>query len=98
MTAEIAQMDQTRCSGCGRCISACEFRLFSFETRAWKKTAVLHDIDRCNGCGECASRFVIGALIMVEKSIDRATGQKAERLIDQTSMKVAMVIQSIASK
>jgi ferredoxin len=68
MVTEIAQIDQARCSGCGRCISACEFRLFSFETKAWKKTSVLHDIDRCNGCGECASQCIIGALSMVEKS------------------------------
>jgi len=69
MVTLIAKIDTARCSGCGRCISACEFRLFSFETRAWKKTSVLQDIDRCNGCGECVSKCVIGALSLVELSV-----------------------------
>ena len=66
MVTLLAKIDPTRCSGCGRCISACEFRLFAFETKAWKKKSVLQNIDRCNGCGECASRCVIGALSLVE--------------------------------
>ena len=80
MTAEIAQIDPAGCSGFGRCISASEFRLFSFEARAWKKTAVLRDIKRCNGCGECASRCVIGAVSMVE------TGRSELRLTPETSL------------
>lgn len=68
MVTLFAKIDPTRCSGCGRCISACEFQLFSFETRAWKKKSVLQDIDRCNACGECVSRCVIGALSLVERS------------------------------
>ncbi|PKO62027.1 MAG: FeS-binding protein [Betaproteobacteria bacterium HGW-Betaproteobacteria-18] len=67
MTAKIAKIDATRCSGCGRCISACEFRLFAFETRAWKKTSVMHNADQCSGCGECAARCVIGAISMCEE-------------------------------
>lgn len=67
MTTRIAHIDATRCSGCGRCISACEFRLFAFETRAWKKTAVMHDVDQCNGCGKCATLCVIGAISMDKK-------------------------------
>jgi len=57
-------VDQIRCSGCGRCISACELRLFSFETRNWKKTSVLSDGDRCTGCGKCAQLCVIGAIVL----------------------------------
>ncbi len=57
-----AKIDQARCSGCGRCISACKSRLIAFETRDWKKTAVLHDIERCDNCGECASRCVVEAI------------------------------------
>jgi len=72
MATLIAKIDIARCSGCGRCISSCELRLFSFETKAWKKTSVLHDIDRCDGCGECVSRCVIGALSMGEISASNA--------------------------
>ncbi len=69
MADQIAEIDPTRCSGCGRCISACEFRLFSFETKAWKKTSVLRDATLCSGCGECASRCVIGAISMGKKFV-----------------------------
>ena len=67
MTTRIARIDAARCSGCGRCISACAFRLFAFETHAWKKTAVMHDADQCNVCGQCAALCVIGALSMAKK-------------------------------
>jgi Fe-S-cluster-containing dehydrogenase component len=46
MVTLLAKIDPTRCSGCGTCISACEFRLFAFETKAWKKKSVLQNIDR----------------------------------------------------
>ena len=76
-------VDQARCSGCGRCISACDLRLFSFETRNWKKTSVLSDSDRCTGCGKCARLCVIGA-IFLECTVE-CTGMPAcvrERVIE----------------
>ncbi|HSN78985.1 MAG TPA: 4Fe-4S binding protein [Rhodoferax sp.] len=66
MAAEIAQVDPARCTGCGRCISACELRLLAFETKAWKKRTVLQDGDRCTGCGECSARCPTGAISMVD--------------------------------
>jgi NAD-dependent dihydropyrimidine dehydrogenase PreA subunit len=66
MAAEIAHIDPARCSGCGRCLSACELRLLAFETKAWKKRTVLQDIDRCSGCGECAARCPTGAISMAD--------------------------------
>ena len=45
----VAKIESTCRFGCARCISAYEFRLFLFETSAWKKTSVLHDIVICNG-------------------------------------------------
>ncbi|WP_296492490.1 4Fe-4S binding protein [Rhodoferax sp.] len=66
MAVEIAQVDPARCSGCGRCISACELRLLAFETKAWKKRTVLQDGDRCSGCGECAARCPVAAISMVD--------------------------------
>jgi NAD-dependent dihydropyrimidine dehydrogenase PreA subunit len=64
MAAEIAHIDPARCSGCGRCLSACELRLLAFETKAWKKRTVLQDIDRCSGCGDCAARCPTRAISM----------------------------------
>lgn len=48
----------------------------AFETRAWKKTAVLSDIDLCSGCGECAARCAIGAINMDEKPTGQLNAQE----------------------
>lgn len=64
MVDTIVRIDAARCSGCGRCISACDLRLFAFETHDWKKRSVLHDPQRCTGCGECGARCATGAIVM----------------------------------
>ena len=64
MAKKIPVIDKAHCSGCGRCISACEPRLFVFETIAWKKTSVLQDADRCTGCRKCEVRCPVGAITM----------------------------------
>jgi len=61
----IARIETSRCSGCGRCISACDLRLFAFETRHWKKRAVLSDPSSCTGCGQCEARCSTAAISMV---------------------------------
>ncbi|NCP39815.1 MAG: 4Fe-4S dicluster domain-containing protein [Rhodoferax sp.] len=61
----VAHIDTARCSGCGRCISACDLRLFVFETHNWRKRAVLQDSEQCSGCGVCVARCSTGALGMV---------------------------------
>jgi ferredoxin len=66
MAGPIAHIDPARCTGCGRCISACALRLIAFETKAWKKRSVLQDLDRCTGCGECASRCPVGAISLAD--------------------------------
>jgi NAD-dependent dihydropyrimidine dehydrogenase PreA subunit len=68
MTPQVAQIDPARCSGCGRCLAACELRLLGFETRAWKKTTVLHDEDQCTGCNLCAARCPIGAIRLADRA------------------------------
>ena len=67
MATPIPKIDAARCSGCGRCISACAPRLFVFETHGWKKTSVLHDSERCTGCAKCAAVCPIDAIVMVRK-------------------------------
>ena len=69
--AQTAQIDAARCTGCGRCISACELRLFAFETQHWKKTSVLQDPEHCTGCGTCVARCPTGAVQMVDRLTPR---------------------------
>ena len=54
-----------RCTGCGRCVAACEPRVLSLETMPdWRKSAVLHAPDGCTGCSLCAVRCPFGAIEM----------------------------------
>jgi ferredoxin len=57
-------IDPARCTGCGRCVAACEPHLLSLEVVQWKKSSVLHDADRCTGCSLCALRCPFDAITM----------------------------------
>ena len=50
----LPEIDTARCTGCGRCVAACEPHVLSLEVVRWKKFAVLHDAQRCTGCSDCA--------------------------------------------
>lgn len=65
---QVARVDAARCTGCGRCISACEFRLFEFVTQQWKKRSVMHDEHLCTACGDCAARCPVDAVTLVDKT------------------------------
>jgi NAD-dependent dihydropyrimidine dehydrogenase PreA subunit len=65
----IPLIDPTRCSGCGRCIAACPLPLIAFETKSWRKTAVLQDADHCTGCGKCEARCPVGAIAMLPRAM-----------------------------
>ena len=69
-TRAIPLIDTARCSGCGRCIAACPLPLFVFETKAWRKTAVLQDMDRCTGCGKCEIRCPVEAIAMFPRALE----------------------------
>ncbi len=66
MPNPIAHIDPDRCTGCGRCISACALNLIAFETKNWKKRSVLQQPERCTGCGDCESRCPVGAIQLNE--------------------------------
>ena len=53
---------KARCTGCGRCVSACRFRLFTLEVAGFRKHALLVDPGRCNGCRACLAVCPVGAL------------------------------------
>ncbi len=43
-----------RCTGCGRCVAACEPQVLWLESKGWIKRAELHDPAGCTGCARCA--------------------------------------------
>ena len=57
-------IDPERCTGCGRCVAACEPRVLSLETRHWRERAVLDDAAGCTGCSLCAVRCPFQAITM----------------------------------
>ena len=61
----LPDIDPDRCTGCGRCVAACEPRVLSLETRAdWRKSAVLHARSDCTGCSLCELRCPFQAITM----------------------------------
>ena len=62
--ARLPVVDPDRCTGCGRCVAACDPRVLSLETVAWRKRAVLDDAASCTGCSLCAVRCPFGAIRM----------------------------------
>jgi NAD-dependent dihydropyrimidine dehydrogenase PreA subunit len=75
MAAQIARIDPARCTGCGRCISACALRLIAFDTRDGKKRAVLQAPARCTGCGDCAARCPVDAISLADAHPGRRSPQ-----------------------
>jgi ferredoxin len=57
-------IDLQRCTGCGRCVAACDLHLLSLEAVRWEKFSVLHDAARCTGCSLCAVRCPFDAITM----------------------------------
>jgi ferredoxin len=59
-------VDTDRCTGCGRCVAACEPRVLSLETTPdWRKSALLHERGGCTGCSLCALRCPFDAIEML---------------------------------
>jgi ferredoxin len=54
-----------RCTGCGRCVAACEPHVLWLEPApGFRKTALLHAPDRCTGCSDCAVVCPVHAIRM----------------------------------
>jgi ferredoxin len=62
--ARLPAIDPQRCTGCGRCVSACEPHILSLEVVGWRKVSVLHEPQRCTGCGLCAVICPFDAIAM----------------------------------
>ena len=46
-------VDTARCSGCGRCVAACNLRIITLDTIGRRKFAVIISPEKCNYCGAC---------------------------------------------
>lgn len=62
------EIDTTRCTGCGRCVAACELHLLSLEPRGRKKFSTLHDADRCTGCAACEEACPFNVIVLREEA------------------------------
>jgi ferredoxin len=56
------EVEISRCTGCGRCVSACPERLFTLEVSGYRKHALLRSPERCTLCLECLAACPVGAL------------------------------------
>lgn len=70
-------IDPARCTGCGRCVAACDLHLLSLEVQRWEKFAVLHEPERCTGCNACAQRCPFDA-ITLRKPAQAGPGTSAD--------------------
>jgi ferredoxin len=55
-------IEVSRCTGCGRCVSACPLGLFTLEVAGYRKHALMRDPGLCNGCLKCLDGCPVGAL------------------------------------
>ena len=60
----LPDIDTSRCTGCGHCVTVCDPHLLSLEVVRWKKFAVLHGPERCTGCSACAASCPFHAIAM----------------------------------
>ncbi len=67
-SGRLPDVDIRRCTGCGRCVAACDLHLLSLETIRWEKFAVLHEADRCTSCNACAASCPFQAIAMRSKA------------------------------
>ncbi|HZV82078.1 MAG TPA: 4Fe-4S dicluster domain-containing protein [Geobacteraceae bacterium] len=54
--------DIKRCSGCGRCISACPEKLYSLEPVGYRKLSVNLSPEKCTHCSRCIVECPLGLL------------------------------------
>jgi ferredoxin len=73
----LPEIDSQRCTGCGRCVAACDPHLLSLERVRWEKFAVLQEAHRCTGCSACAAVCPFHAIAMKRPAVVAASGSNA---------------------
>jgi ferredoxin len=71
-SGRLPDINTHRCTGCGRCVAACELHLLSLEAARWEKFAVLHEPDRCTSCSVCVVTCPFRAITMRKQSATAA--------------------------
>lgn len=54
--------DTKRCSGCGRCVTACQTRLYTLEPIGYRKISINSAPEKCTGCSRCIQECPLGLL------------------------------------
>ncbi|WP_437178209.1 4Fe-4S dicluster domain-containing protein [Geomonas subterranea] len=57
-----AEIDVSRCTGCGRCVAACPKRLLTLEVAGYHKHALLTGWEKCDGCLACLPACPVRAI------------------------------------
>lgn len=71
------ELEQERCTGCGRCVEVCPHQVFELE----EGRARIRDLDACMECGAC-QRNCPASAITVEAGVGCASGLINEWLRD----------------
>ena len=64
MSRHLPDIDPQRCTGCGRCISACGPHVLVLQRQGWDKVSALTDATACTGCHQCAWHCPFDAITM----------------------------------
>ncbi len=72
------KLDQTACTGCGRCIEVCPHQVFAIS----EKRAHITQSDACMECGACAMNCAAAA-ITVDAGVGCAAGLINEWLMER---------------
>ncbi|HEY6007590.1 MAG TPA: 4Fe-4S dicluster domain-containing protein [Geobacteraceae bacterium] len=58
----IPQVDERRCSGCGRCVAACRSRLLTLDASGARKVARRPSPQPCTRCRACVAACPLGVM------------------------------------
>jgi len=60
--SELAHIDESKCTGCGKCMASCRFAAINVENNAYRVDPL-----SCEGCGVCAYVCPVGAITLAPR-------------------------------